>query len=92
MVEMIGMILHIVNVVLLLVLLYIYLQNYRQLKTKYTAGLALFALFFLAQSVMNIYFDSTMVMYSSTPAEQAATVLEAVKAVGFAVLAWISWE
>lgn len=89
---MLTIILHLVNVMLLLVLLYIYMQNYRQLKTKMTAGLVLFALFFLAQSLMNIYFDMTMAMYSSSSAETAAMMLEAVKAIGFAILVWISWD
>jgi hypothetical protein len=92
MADMLAMVLHLVNIALLLLLLYIYLQNYRQVKNRTAAGLTLFALFFLAQSAMNLYFDTTMVMYSSTPAENAATLLEGVKAVGFAILAWVSWE
>lgn len=92
MADALSMTLHLVNIILLLLLLYIYLQNYRQMKTKTTAGLTLFALFFLAQSTMNLYFDTTMVMYSSMPAENAATLLEGVKVVGFAILAWVSWE
>ena len=90
--EMLGMALHVINVILLSMLLYIYLQNYRQLKTKMTAGLVLFAGFFLVQSLMSIYFDTAMVMYSSSHAEIAATILEVVKAIGFAILVWVSWE
>ena len=90
--DMLGMALHVINVILLSILLYVYLQNYRQLKTKMTAGLVLFAGFFLIQSLMSIYFDTTMVMYSSGPAETAATALEVIKAVGFAILAWVSWD
>lgn len=92
MAEMLGMVLHAVNVVLLLMLLYIYLQNYRKLKTKLTAGLVLFAALFMLQSLMNIYYDTTMAMYPSTSAETAATIVEAVKAAGFAVLLWVSWD
>ena len=92
MVEMLGTLIHAINLILILILLFIYLQNYRKLKTKMTIGLVLFTLFFLAQSIMNLYFDATMTMYSSTPAETAAIILEAVRAVGFAILVWISWE
>ena len=92
MVETLGIILHIINVILLCLLLYIYLQNYRRLKTKLTAGFVLFAGLFLVQSLMDIYFDTTMVMYSSSSAITAATALEAIKAAGFGILAWISWD
>lgn len=92
MADMLGMLLHGLNVVLLIALLYIYLQNCRKLKTKLTAGLVLFAGLFLLQSLMNIYYDTAMVMYSSAPAETAATIVEAVKAAGFAVLLWVSWD
>ena len=92
MAEMISMALHAVNVLLLLGLLYIYAQNYRHLKTRLTAGLVLFVSLFMLQSLLNVYYDATMVMYSSGAAETAATVVEAVKAVGFAALLWASWE
>ena len=92
MTELIGMAIHSINIILLIVLLYIYVQNYRQLKTKLNVGLILFVLLFLIQSFMNVYYDTAMIMYSSTPAETAATMLEGIKAVAFAILAWISWE
>lgn len=92
MAEALGMAIHVINIILVLALLYIYLQNYRQLKTKLTGGLVLFAAFFLAQGLMNLYFDASMVMYQSASAEMASLVLEIIKAVGFAVLVWISWE
>ena len=90
--ELVSMILHAANIILLLVLLFIYLQNYRQLKNKITAGMMLFVVFFLAHSVMGLYFDASMAMYYSGPAEKAAMVLEGVKAAGFAVLVWLSWK
>ena len=92
MTELIVMTIHSVNIILLIVLLYIYVQNYRQFKTKLNVGLILFALLFLIQSLMNVYYDTAMIMYSSMPAETAATILEGIKAVAFAVLVWISWE
>ena len=88
----IGFVLHIINVILILGLLYIYIQNYLKMKSKYTIGLMIFASFFLIQSLMGLYFDVSMVMYSSLQAEQAAIILEAIKSVGFAILLWISWE
>ena len=92
MTELIGMAIHSINIILLIVLLYIYVQNYRQLKTELNMGLILFALLFLIQSSINMYYDTAMIMYSSTPAEIAATILEGIKAAAFAILVWISWE
>ena len=92
MTELIGMTIHSINIILLIILLYIYAQNYRQLKTKLNVGLILFVLLFLIQSFMNVYYDTAMIMYSSTSAETVATILEGIKAVAFAILAWISWE
>lgn len=92
MADMISMGLHVLNIVLLLVLLWIYVQNYTKMKSKYTIGLIIFALLFLVQSAMGLYYDTSMTMYYSDPAEQAAKVLEGVKTVAFAVMLWISWE
>jgi len=84
--------LHSINIVLILGLLYIYVQNYMKIKSKYTIGLIVFAVFFLIHSIMGLYFDTAMVMYSSKYAENIGMVLEAIKAIGFALLLWISWE
>ena len=92
MAETLGMALHAINVILILALLYIYLQNYTKMKSKYTIGLMFFAFILLVQSVMGLYFDTTMVMYSTSEATSIATLLEAIKAVSFAILLWISWE
>jgi len=90
--EEISTALHAINILLTLGLLYIYAQNYRKMKSKYTVGLVMFAFFFFLQSLMGLYFDTTMAMYKDDVAKQAAMVLEAVKAIGFAVLLKISWE
>lgn len=92
MAELIGMVLHGINIVLTLALLYIYAQNYRKMGSKYTIGLMLFAFVFLVHSALGLYFDSSMAMYSSAQAAQAATALEAIKTISFSVLLWISWE
>lgn len=92
MAEILGAALHVANVLLALALLFIYAQNYRKIKSKYTVGLIVFALFFLLQSAMGLYFDASMVMYYSAQAQAAAMVLEGIKAVALAVLLKISLE
>ncbi len=91
MAEPVSMALHVVNMILTLGLLYIYGQNYRKMRSKYTIGLMLFAFVFLVHSALGLYFDTSMVMYSSVQAETAAMILEVIKAISFAVLLWISW-
>lgn len=90
--ELLSASLHGLNIILGLVLVTLYVQNYRHLRSKYTIGLLLFAVILLAHSAMGLSFDASMVMYSNPAAEQAATALEGLKAAGFAVLLWISWE
>ena len=85
-------ILHVVNIILVLVILYIYLQNYRKLKSKYTIGLMLFSSLFLVHTIMGLYFDLSMIMYSTKEAELASMALEAVKTISFSILLWISFE
>ena len=90
--DMLSAGLHAMNILLALGLLYVYLQNYRKLKSNYTLGLIVFVALFLFQSAMGLYFDASMVMYSSAEAKSAALILEAIKAASLAVLLKISWE
>lgn len=83
---------HIVNIILLIGLLVIYIRNYKNFKLKYTGGLIFFAAFFLIETLMALYFDTSMVMYYSTAAELNASILSVIKAVGLAILLWISLE
>lgn len=82
----------VVNIILLVGLLYVYGSNYRKLRSKYTAGLMFFVGFMLVETLMAVYFDTSMVMYYSTAAEFNAGLLQMVKAVGLAILLWISME
>ncbi|MBI4162639.1 MAG: hypothetical protein HY513_03070 [Candidatus Aenigmarchaeota archaeon] len=84
--------LHILNILLAIGLLYVYGQNYVKIKSKYTAGLIVFVSLFLLQSFMGLYYDMSMVMYSSLQAETAAKLLEGLKLVSFAILLWVSWD
>ena len=90
--DVVSALLHGINVLLALVLMYLYVQNYRKMKTKFTIGLTLFAFLFLLHSAMGLYFDASMVMYSDKIAENAALVLEIVKAVSLGVLLRISMD
>ncbi len=56
------------NVALTIVLIFIYAQSYKRVKSGFTLGLMLFAAFFLIQNFVIIIFWS--VLYSLVPAAQ----------------------
>ncbi|MBI4175948.1 MAG: hypothetical protein HY518_01990 [Candidatus Aenigmarchaeota archaeon] len=91
-IDLVSAVTHFANIILLIPLLYIYISNYKKLKSKYTAGLLFFAGFLLLETLMALYFDTTMVMYYSAAAASNAQIVQIVKAVGLAVLLWISLE
>ena len=92
MADMFSMGLHAINFILLVVLLVIYSSNFRHLKSKYTAGLIFFSAFLLLETVMALFFETTMVMYYSSSAASNANILQIIKAIGLAILLWVSWE
>lgn len=63
------------NVVLVLVLLSVYLQSWRKLRTGIAMGLVLFALFFLIQNAIIVVF--WYILYSLVPAAQGIVVAAA---------------
>lgn len=87
-----GFLLHVLNIMLVIALLYIYFQNYSKIKSRYTTGLIVFALLLFLHSAMGLYFDATMVMYSTHEAESYALLLEAVKSIALVALLKVSWD
>ena len=88
----IAIVLEFFNGLLLLFLLYTYVQNYRQMKTAFGLGLIFFALFLLVENVLAAFFHLTMMNYYSPEAMQHALVLNAVQTIALAILAWITRE
>ena len=90
--DLISMGVHVVNLLLLIGLMAVYLTTYRKFKTKHAAGLLFFSGFFFIETLMALYFDTSMVMFYSEAAELNANALQVVKAIGIAILLWISLE
>jgi len=82
----------IINIILLLLLLFVYVQNYRQMKSPFILGLILFALIFLVENVLGVYFHFMMVDYYSAEAMENARILMAVQTVALAILTWVTWR
>lgn len=88
----IAIILEIINAVLLLFLLYIYANNYREMKTAFGLGLILFALLFLVQNLLAVFFHLTMMDYYSAAAMQHALVLSGLQTIALAILSFVTWK
>lgn len=82
----------IVNIILLLLLLYVYAQNYRQMKSPFLLGLMLFAVIFLVENILGVYFHFMMVDYYSAEAMGNVRILMAIQTVALAILTWVTWR
>lgn len=80
------------NIILLLMLSFIYVRNYRTIKSKFCLGLMIFALLFLIQNLIAFYFQITMMYYYSKEVANIAFVLNALEALGFVALLYITWK
>lgn len=82
----------IVNVILLAGLIYIYLQNYRRMHSKFSLGLLFFAAFFLIQNLMAIYFQVAMVNYYTPEVSEQVFILNSIQTLGLLVLSFVTWK
>ena len=81
-----------VSTIFLLGLLYIYYKNLKTAKSKFTIGLFLFALLFLIQNVVSLYYYITMMKYYAPEVEIHVFILTLLQAIGFLILLVITWE
>lgn len=88
----------VVNLLLLAGMGAIWGRNYRQLRSKHSLGLLVFAVILFAENAFALYFyqfDPVLrVWVSSVPvvAQTAMTTLRVLEAVALAVLAWITLD
>ena len=81
-----------ISTIFLLGLLYVYYKNLKQAKSKFTIGLFLFALLFLAQNLVSLYYYITMMEYYAPEVEVHVFILTLLQAIGFMILLKITWE
>lgn len=80
------------STLLLLGLLYVYYKNLIKIKSKFTLGLFIFALLFLVQNLVSLYFYLTMMDYYVPEVEIHVFILTLLQAIGFSILLKITWE
>ena len=80
-----------VSTIFLLGLLYVYFKNLKNAKSKFTIGLFIFALLFLIQNLVSLYYYITMMKYYAPEVEVHVFILTLLQAIGFLVLLVITW-
>ncbi|MFB6304514.1 MAG: hypothetical protein ABEH47_05060 [Haloferacaceae archaeon] len=87
------------NVLMLAVLGAVWLRNYRQLRSKQTLGLLVFALLLLAENAFSLYYyliDPTLSAWFSTQvpavAWRALMLFHALETAAVAFLLWVTWD
>ena len=81
-----------VSTLAILGLLYVYYKNLRNIKSKFTIGLFIFALMFLLQNIVSLYYYITMKKYYAPEVEVHVFILTLLQTIGFAILLKITWE
>ena len=81
-----------ISTLLLLGLLYVYYNNLRKIKSKFTIGLFIFAILFLIQNIVSLYFYLTMMDYYASQVEVHVFILTLLQTIAFLILLKITWE
>ncbi|MBI2146819.1 hypothetical protein HYU22_05795 [Candidatus Woesearchaeota archaeon] len=82
----------IISIMALLGLVYVYYKNLKKIKSKFTIGLLVFAILFLVQNVISLYFYVTRMEYYVPEVELHMFFLSLLQTLGFLVLLKITWE
>ena len=82
----------VISSVALACLLHIYIRNLKKIKSSFTIGLFVFALLFLIQNLVSLYYYLTMMQYYSPQVETHVFILTLLQAIGFLVLLKITLE
>ena len=90
---MIDLVLAGASIAVLIGLLYIYVGNYRGLRSPFSAGLIVFATLFLVENLAAIYFYLAMSTWTGSGNYAIPMlVLNGAELVGFATLLYVSWR
>ena len=84
--------LNFISILLLFGLLYVYYKNLKNIKSKFTVGLFIFASLFLLQNIVALYYHLTMMEYYAPNLEKYECFFTLLQTIGFAVLLKITWD
>ena len=80
------------SALMLAALLHVYIKNLKIIKSSFTTGLLIFALLFLIQNIVSLYFYLTMMDYYVPEVELHVFIFTLLQTIGFAVLLKLTWE
>ncbi|MBI2647161.1 hypothetical protein HYW99_01675 [Candidatus Woesearchaeota archaeon] len=81
-----------ISTLLLIGLLYVYYKNLKKIKSKFTIGLFVFAVLFLLQNLVSLYFYLTMMYYYAPQVEVHVFIFSLLQTIAFLVLLKITWD
>ena len=81
-----------ISALILAALSYIYIRNLRKIRSNFTIGLLIFALLFLIQNIVSLYFYLTMMDYYVPAVELHVFIFTLLQTIGFAILLKLTWE
>jgi hypothetical protein len=80
------------NVILTIALTVVYARNAIRIPSVFTAGLLLFAVLFLAQNAVALYFAVTMMPYLAPGLENYALAFAILQTLAFSILNVVTWR
>ncbi|MBI2110727.1 hypothetical protein HYT51_03020 [Candidatus Woesearchaeota archaeon] len=80
------------STIILIVLSFFYFKNMQKVKSKFTLGLLLFALLFLIQNLVSLYFYFTMMNYYAPEVSIHVFVLSLLQLLAFLLLLKLTLE
>ena len=81
-----------ISTILLLGLVYVYYKNLRKIKSNFTIGLLIFAILFMIQNIVSLYYFITMMDYYVPEFETHVFIFTLLQTIGFGILLKITWE
>lgn len=83
---------NIVNILLLLSIIYIYVKNFLSIKTTFCMGLMIFAILFLLENILSLYFHMIHSSVYSADAAHFSLILDLLETLGFSALVYVTWK
>ena len=88
----ITIILTVMGSLLLILLLMIYFKTLKKVKSSFTIGLLVFAILFLFQNLLSLFFYFTMINYYTKQVEVHVFIFTLLQTIAFIILLKLSWK
>jgi hypothetical protein len=81
-----------INILLTLILIAIYAMNFRTVRSKMTFGMLLFAVMFLIENALSLYFYNSLLMQGITSITTFHLVVKFLEMLGLLTLLYVTWK